>query len=115
MRLTMALLLPWLLFFTIRRPIAGGVCLLLQLTVVGWLPAAFWASHALGQYKTARKLAALEKRLQAPPPADEAAATTQPDATGPAELELGLGEAQNAAAESTEQTPAADPARPAGG
>ena len=47
MRLLIALLLPWLLFFTIGRPISGVVCLVLQLTVIGWVPAAIWAVYAL--------------------------------------------------------------------
>lgn len=61
MRLLIALLLPWLTFFTIGRPIAGVVCLILQITVVGWLPAALWAVYALSQYKTDKKI---EKALQ---------------------------------------------------
>ena len=52
MRLIIALLLPWLLFFTIGRPLAGIVCLALQVTLVGWLPAAIWAVYSLSQYKT---------------------------------------------------------------
>lgn len=47
MRLLIALLLPWLLFFTIGRPISGVVCLVPQLTVIGWVPAAIWAVYAL--------------------------------------------------------------------
>lgn len=61
MRLLIALLLPWLTFFTIGRPIAGIICLILQITLVGWLPAALWAVYALGQYKTDKKI---EKVLQ---------------------------------------------------
>lgn len=56
MRLIIALLLPWLTFFTIGRPIAGIVCLILQLTLLGWLPAAIWAVYALSQYKTDQKI-----------------------------------------------------------
>ena len=40
MRLILALLLPWLQFFTIGKPISGIICLLLQLTLIGWIPAA---------------------------------------------------------------------------
>lgn len=58
MRLIIALLLPWLLFFTIGRPIAGIFCLILQLTVIGWLVAAIWAVYALSQYKTDKKIEA---------------------------------------------------------
>ena len=52
MRLLIALIFPWLLFFTIGRPFAGIICLLLQITVLGWIPAAIWAVYALSQYKT---------------------------------------------------------------
>ena len=56
MRLLIALIFPWLLFFTIGRPFAGIVCLLLQITIIGWLPAAIWAVYALSQYKTDEKI-----------------------------------------------------------
>ena len=56
MRLILALVLPWLTFFTIRRPIAGFVCLVLQVTMIGWLPATIWAVYALSQYKTDQKI-----------------------------------------------------------
>lgn len=61
MRLIIALLLPWLLFFTIGRPLAGIVCLALQITLVGWLPAAIWAVYALSQYKTDQKIDAFRR------------------------------------------------------
>ena len=56
MRLLIALILPWLLFFTIGRPIAGIVCLILQVTLIGWIPGAIWAVYSLSQYKTDRKI-----------------------------------------------------------
>lgn len=56
MRLLIALLLPWLTFFTIGRPISGIICLLLQITVIGWLPATIWAVYSLSQYKTDKKI-----------------------------------------------------------
>jgi uncharacterized membrane protein YqaE (UPF0057 family) len=63
MRLLLALILPWLQFFTIGRPFAGIICLVLQLTIIGWVPAAIWSVYALSQYKTDRKIeAALSKR-----------------------------------------------------
>lgn len=57
MRLILAIFLPFLAFFTIGRPIAGIVCLILQVTLIGWVPAAIWAVYALGQYKTDQKIA----------------------------------------------------------
>lgn len=63
MRLLLALILPWLVFFTIKRPIAGIICLILQITLIGWIPAAIWAVYALSQYKTDKKIeAALKQR-----------------------------------------------------
>ncbi len=56
MRFLIALLLPWLTFFTIGRPIAGVICLILQITLIGWLPATLWAVYALSQYQTDKKI-----------------------------------------------------------
>ncbi|ODT64461.1 MAG: proteolipid membrane potential modulator [Nitrosomonadales bacterium SCN 54-20] len=68
MRLIIALLLPWLTFFTIGRPITGIICLLLQITLIGWIPATIWAVYALSQYKTDQKIEkALNQRRAEPP------------------------------------------------
>jgi len=56
MRLLLAIFLPWLQFFTIGRPFAGIFCLLLQLTIIGWIPATIWSVYALSQYKTDKKI-----------------------------------------------------------
>lgn len=56
MRLLIAIFLPPLLFFTIGRPIAGLICLVLQITLIGWVPAALWAVYALSQYKTDERI-----------------------------------------------------------
>lgn len=56
MRLLLAIFLPWLSFFTIGRIWAGIICLVLQITILGWLPAALWAVYALSQYKTDQKI-----------------------------------------------------------
>lgn len=56
MRLIIALILPWLTFFTIGRPLAGIVCLILQVTLIGWLPATIWAVYSLSQFKTDQKI-----------------------------------------------------------
>ncbi len=62
MRLVIALLLPWLTFFTIGRPFAGILCLVLQVTLIGWIPAAIWAVYALSQWKTDQKIKAALRR-----------------------------------------------------
>ncbi|RUO18506.1 YqaE/Pmp3 family membrane protein [Aliidiomarina iranensis] len=56
MRLLLAIFLPFLAFFTIGRPIAGIICLILQVTLIGWLPAAIWAVYSLSQYNTDKKI-----------------------------------------------------------
>ncbi|MFA5489748.1 MAG: YqaE/Pmp3 family membrane protein [Candidimonas sp.] len=56
MRLLLAIFLPFVVFFTIGRPISGIVCLILQITLIGWIPAAIWATYALSQYKTDKKI-----------------------------------------------------------
>jgi uncharacterized membrane protein YqaE (UPF0057 family) len=61
MRLLIAIFLPFLLFFTIGRPVAGLICLILQLTLIGWIPAALWAVYALSQWNTDRKIGAARR------------------------------------------------------
>lgn len=56
MRFLLALFMPWLQFFTIGRPFAGLVCLILQMTIIGWIPATIWSVYALSQYKTDKKI-----------------------------------------------------------
>ncbi|WP_050387330.1 YqaE/Pmp3 family membrane protein [Bradyrhizobium pachyrhizi] len=41
--IAVAILLPWLALFLRGRPFQGILCLLLQITVLGWIPAAIWA------------------------------------------------------------------------
>jgi len=61
MRILIAIFLPFLLFFTIGRPLAGIICLVLQLTLIGWIPAAIWAAYSLSQYKTDQKIDAMRE------------------------------------------------------
>ncbi|MGB0833214.1 MAG: YqaE/Pmp3 family membrane protein [Psychrobium sp.] len=55
-RLILALLIPWLQFFTIGKPISGIICLILQITLIGWPIAAIWSVYALSQYNTDKKI-----------------------------------------------------------
>lgn len=56
MRLLTALLLPCLTFFMLSRPLAGMTALLLQATVIGWVPAALWALYTVNQHKSEQEL-----------------------------------------------------------
>ncbi|UNM97058.1 YqaE/Pmp3 family membrane protein [Ignatzschineria rhizosphaerae] len=61
MRLLIAIIFPWLGFFTIGRPLAGIICLILQITLIGWIPAAIWSVYALSQYHTDKKIDAFRR------------------------------------------------------
>ena len=55
MRYLIALLLPWLAFFTMGKPISGLICLVLQITLIGWLPAAVWAFFVVSNYNAEKR------------------------------------------------------------
>lgn len=55
-RLILAILIPWFVFFTIGRPFSGIFCLILQCTIIGWIPAAIWAVYMLNQYQTEKAI-----------------------------------------------------------
>ena len=65
MRLILAIFLPFTVFFTIGRPMAGILCLILQITLIGWIPAALWAVYSLSQYKTDEKIRKFNKSSSA--------------------------------------------------
>jgi len=55
MRYVIALFLPWLSFFTMGMFLSGIICLVLQLTLIGWIPAAIWAFFAINNYYAAQR------------------------------------------------------------
>lgn len=42
-----AVLFPWLSFFLRGNILRGFICLILQITILGWLPASIWAVASL--------------------------------------------------------------------
>lgn len=54
MRVFISILLPWLQFFLMLRPLSGLVSLFLQLTLVGWPFASLWAVYAYREYRIER-------------------------------------------------------------
>jgi hypothetical protein len=64
MRLLLAIFIPWLQFFTIGRPMAGLFCFFLQLSLIGWIPAAFWSVYALSEYHTDKKIQRALNKIQ---------------------------------------------------
>ena len=61
-----AILLPFVAFFMVGKPFQGVLALLLQLTVLGWIPAAIWAvmvvSSAQADKRTERVISATRDR-----------------------------------------------------
>ncbi len=43
MMIVLAILLPWVALLLRGKIIQGLLCLVLQVTLIGWLPAAIWA------------------------------------------------------------------------
>jgi len=62
MRYLIALIFPWLTFFTMGKPLQGILCLLLQITLVGWIPATIWASASIASFNADRRT---DKLIQA--------------------------------------------------
>ena len=70
MRYLLALIFPWAVFFTMGKVGQGILCLLLQLSIIGWLPATIWAFVAIGGYhadkRTDRIVNAMTQASQQP-------------------------------------------------
>jgi uncharacterized membrane protein YqaE (UPF0057 family) len=66
MRYVIAFFFPWLSLFLQGKILSGIVCLVLQLTVIGWLPAVFWAVSSLNRMYADRRMnsiiGSIEKR-----------------------------------------------------
>jgi uncharacterized membrane protein YqaE (UPF0057 family) len=64
MRYLVALFLPWVVFFTMGKVFQGILCLVLQCTVIGWVPATIWAFISISNYnadkRTDRMVSAIE-------------------------------------------------------
>jgi len=50
MRYLIAIFLPWLTFFTMGKIFQGILCIILQLSLIGWLPATIWAIVSVSNY-----------------------------------------------------------------
>lgn len=64
MRLLLILFLPFAVFFTIGRPFSGIICLILQVTLLGWIPASIWAAYATSNYKADKKIEELRREMK---------------------------------------------------
>ena len=60
----LAILLPPLAMLMVGRPMEAVICLILQLTVFGWLPAAIWACFMVNSHQTEKRLERMVKESQ---------------------------------------------------
>jgi len=59
-----AVLFPWLSFFLRGHIMLGFACLILQLTLIGWLPAAIWAVASHVDDKNRNRMRYLKYHMQ---------------------------------------------------
>lgn len=74
MRYLLALFFPWAVFFTMGKVGQGILCLILQCTIVGWLPATIWAFVSIAGHHADKRneklIAAINKNNPQPAVAD---------------------------------------------
>jgi uncharacterized membrane protein YqaE (UPF0057 family) len=60
----LAILLPWLSFLLRGKLLSGILCLILQITVLGWIPAAIWAVISLQNHRADKRNDRLIKAMR---------------------------------------------------
>lgn len=51
----LAILLPFLSFIVRGKVLTGILCLILQITLIGWIPAAIWAALSLNNERADKR------------------------------------------------------------
>ncbi|WP_228449431.1 YqaE/Pmp3 family membrane protein [Chryseobacterium sp. 2VB] len=60
----LAILLPFLSFIVRGKVFTGIICLILQITLIGWLPAAIWAVLSLNNERADKRNDRLIKAMR---------------------------------------------------
>ena len=60
----LAILLPFLSFMVRGKVFTGIICLILQITLIGWLPAAIWAVLSLNNERADKRNDKLIKAMR---------------------------------------------------
>ncbi len=60
----LAILLPFLSFMVRGKVFTGIICLILQITLIGWLPAAIWAVLSLNNERADKRNDRLIKAIR---------------------------------------------------
>lgn len=58
-----AVLVPFFSFFLRGKILSGILCLVLQITLIGWIPAAIWAVASRVDGKNKSRMKKMEKRI----------------------------------------------------
>jgi uncharacterized membrane protein YqaE (UPF0057 family) len=62
--IALAILLPWLALMLRGRIFQGLLCLILQVTLIGWIPAAIWAALVVNNDNQERRHRELLRTLE---------------------------------------------------
>lgn len=60
----LAILLPFLSFIVRGKIFTGIICFLLQITILGWIPAAIWAALSLSNSRAEKRNKRLIKAIR---------------------------------------------------
>ena len=60
----LAILLPFLSFIVRGKILKGIICFLLQITILGWIPAAIWAALSLSNARAEKRNNKLIKAIR---------------------------------------------------
>jgi len=60
----LAILLPFLSFIFRGKILTGIICLILQMTILGWIPAAIWAAMSLSNARAEKRNRKLIKAIR---------------------------------------------------
>lgn len=64
MRYVIAFFLPWLSLILQGKILSGIICLFLQITIIGWIPACIWAFTALNRMYADRRTRKIVKEIR---------------------------------------------------
>lgn len=64
MRYVLAFFFPWLSLFLQEKILSGIICLILQLTIIGWIPAFIWAVTDLNRMYADRRTNMIIKEMK---------------------------------------------------
>lgn len=64
MRYVLAFFLPWLSLILQGKIVSGIICLILQITIIGWIPAFIWAFTSLNRMYEDRRTTKIIKEMK---------------------------------------------------